>query len=238
VEVLVLFVLGCGLPGATESAAGMGEPSLQAVGALGHTWWHRQPGTMAVAAGTEDQACVQLESWCLLARCWLPGTTAAAAGMEEPSLQAARVLELACQVPASKSHGSCCRHRGSKPVASGSSRACLLGAIVQEPQELLQSQENKAFGQWKPRGLLTGTGFWECSAATAAGTGNQACWLVPSVNCRAVGALGPAYTWVLISLVFQGKGSRLCSRGEHGALSSCVCQEAGLTTQQALNNGV
>jgi hypothetical protein len=30
----------------------------------------------------------------------------------------------------------------------------------------------------------------------------------------------PAYTGVLVSLVFQGEGSRLCRKGEHGVPSS------------------
>jgi hypothetical protein len=71
-------------------------------------------------------------------------------------------------------YGSCCRHRGSKPVDRGSSGACLPDAGVQEPQELLQSQNN-AWGQCEPWGLLASAGFWEHSTAAAAGMENQAC---------------------------------------------------------------
>jgi hypothetical protein len=35
--------------------------------------------------------------------------------------------------------------------------------------------------------------------------------------------MDPAYTGALVSLVFQGEGSRSCIKGEHGALSSSVC---------------
>jgi hypothetical protein len=42
---------------------------------------------------------------------------------------------------------------------------------------------------------------------------------------------GLAYIGVPVSLVFQGKGSRLCIRGEHMAPSFCVCQEAGPTAE-------
>jgi hypothetical protein len=52
----------------------------------------------------------------------------------------------------------------------------------------------------------------------------------PPVTHGAVEAMGPTHTGVPISMVFQGKGSSSCNRGEHGALSCCVCQEVGLTT--------
>jgi hypothetical protein len=65
--------------------------------------------------------------------------------------------------------------------------------------------------------------LWHCCQR------NQACWLEPFVTRGARGALGPAYTGVLVSLVLQSEGSRSCIRGEHGALSLCVCQTAGLT---------
>jgi hypothetical protein len=56
-------------------------------------------------------------------------------------------------------------------------------------------------------------------------------WLAPSVIHGAGVAVGPVCTGALVSLVFQGEGSRSCSRREHGAPSSCVCQEAGLTAK-------
>jgi hypothetical protein len=43
--------------------------------------------------------------------------------------------------------------------------------------------------------------------------------------------MGPAYIGALVSLMFQGEGSRLCMRGLCGALSSCVCLGMGLTTK-------
>jgi hypothetical protein len=54
---------------------------------------------------------------------------------------------------------------------------------------------------------------------------------VSSVITGAAGAMDPAYTGALVSQAFQGEGSRSCSRGEGQALSFCVCQEAGLTTE-------
>jgi hypothetical protein len=59
------------------------------------------------------------------------------------------------------------------------------------------------------------------ATGSAAVMGEQSLW--------AAGALGPAYTGALISLVFQGEGSRSCSMGECGVQSFCVCREAGLT---------
>jgi hypothetical protein len=102
-------------------------------------------------------------------------------------------------VQVTRSHSSCCRNGGPKPAGSGNSGACLLGASVQKPQELLQSQ-NRACGQWEPWGLLAGAGFQEYSTAAAAGTGNQASWLVPSVTSGAMGALvlliqGSQFPW-------------------------------------------
>jgi hypothetical protein len=52
----------------------------------------------------------------------------------------------------------------------------------------------------------------------------------------AAGAVGLACTGVLVSLAFQGEGSRSCSRGEGGVPSSFVCQE-GLTTKIRPSNG-
>jgi hypothetical protein len=43
-------------------------------------------------------------------------------------------------------------------------------------------------------------------------------------------AVGPVCKGELVSLVFKGEGSRLCIRGEHGALSSRVCQVVELTS--------
>jgi hypothetical protein len=62
---------------------------------------------------------------------------------------------------------------------------------------------------------------------------------VLSVTHGVAGTLGLAYTRVLVSLAFQGEGSRLYSDGEHGALSSCVFWEAGLSTEyQVMEPGV
>jgi hypothetical protein len=67
--------------------------------------------------------------------------------------------------------------------------------------------------------------------------GDQACWLAPFVTHGTVGFLGQAYTGSPVSLVFQGEGSRLCTREERGAPSSCVCLEPGLTAKPVQNNG-
>jgi hypothetical protein len=58
--------------------------------------------------------------------------------------------------------------------------------------------------------------------------GYQTSWLVPSVTHRTKEGLGPTYAGMQVSLVFQGEGNRLYSRGLCGALSSCVCLEARL----------
>jgi hypothetical protein len=52
-----------------------------------------------------------------------------------------------------------------------------------------------------------------------------------------VEAKGPACTGVLVSLEFQGEGSRSCGREEHGALNSCVCWEVGLTAKGVPHDG-
>jgi hypothetical protein len=52
----------------------------------------------------------------------------------------------------------------------------------QEPQQLLQSQENKACGQQEPWDLLAGTGYQEAGSCTGMGD--------PSLE--AAGVLGPA----------------------------------------------
>jgi hypothetical protein len=45
--------------------------------------------------------------------------------------------------------------------------------------------------------------------------------------------MGPAYPGVPVSRVFQGEGSRSCSKGEHGVMSSCVYWEIGVTTKHS-----
>jgi hypothetical protein len=57
-----------------------------------------------------------------------------------------------------------------------------------------------------------------------------------SVTCGAAGAEGPACTGVPVSLEFQGEVSRSCGRKEHGAWSSYVYQEIGLTTKGVPSN--
>jgi hypothetical protein len=62
--------------------------------------------------------------------------------------KAVEVLESSCVGTWTfRTHGSCCRDKGSKSSGSQSPGACLPGAGFQEPQELLQSWENKACGQ-------------------------------------------------------------------------------------------
>jgi hypothetical protein len=84
---------------------------------------------------------------------------------------------------------------------------------------------------------VLGTDYWPGipgaqSSGTAAGTGNPK---LLSCTCYhgAAGAVGPAYTDSLVSLAFQSKGSRSCSREKHGAPSSSMCQETGLTAKHA-----
>jgi hypothetical protein len=91
--------------------------------------------------------------------------------------------------------------------------------------------------QEEPSGKVVGVLGPDCqysppersSAALLLTWENQACWLAPSVTHGAVDAVCSAYIGVLVSLEFQGDGSRSCGRGDHGFLSSCVCWEAGFT---------
>jgi hypothetical protein len=59
---------------------------------------------------------------------------------------------------ASRSHGSCCRHRGPKSAGSMSPEACLLVLGYLEPQQLLEVPRNPAFRQQE---------FWACFQAWA-----------------------------------------------------------------------
>jgi hypothetical protein len=79
------------------------------------------------------------------------------------------------------------------------------GGGFQEPWQLLQAWGIQACEQQEPWGLLAGASFQECSIVAAACMGNQAYWPVPSVTHGTVGALGPAYTGVLVSLHFRVK---------------------------------
>jgi hypothetical protein len=62
----------------------------------------------------------------------------------------------------------------------------------------------------------------------AVGIRESSLWLFPSIT--PAGAMEPAYVGSPGSLAFQGEGSWSCSKGEHEAMSSCVCWEAGLPT--------
>jgi hypothetical protein len=50
------------------------------------------------------------------------------------------------------------------------------------------------------------------------------------------GSCGSYLERALFSLAFQGEGGRLCSRGEHGAPSSCACWRAGLMAKPTQSN--
>jgi hypothetical protein len=101
---------------------------------------------------------------------------------------------------------------------------------------LLLVQENKACRQWEFQGLLSHISLWEYSSeALLFAQENKACvqrefWSLifhkgfrePSVTHGASGIMGPAYTGVPVSLVFQDEGSRSCIRGECGS-SEFLC---------------
>jgi hypothetical protein len=93
---------------------------------------------------------------------------AAAAGMGDPSLQAAGVLGPACQVPGSKSYRSCCSYKRTKPAGSESCGACLLAQASRSTvQQLLLAWGTKpaclllllSVEQWEPWVLLI-QGSW------------------------------------------------------------------------------
>jgi hypothetical protein len=80
--------------------------------------------------------------------------------------------------------------------------------------------KNQARVQWEFWGLISHTGFRECSSVELLPPrglgGHLACLLVPSITCGAARDMGPAYTGVLFSLEFQGEGSRSLLWGVRG----------------------
>jgi hypothetical protein len=85
--------------------------------------------------------------------------------------------------------------------------------------------------QQKPLGLLVLVHGLPRAVAAAAVMGEpslQACAFCYSWTS---GSPGPSYAGAQASLAFRGAGSRKCSRGEHGALNSCVCWGAGFTSK-------
>jgi hypothetical protein len=95
------------------------------------------------------------------------------------------------------------------------------GMGFQEPQELLQSQENKALEQQKPWGFVQESSI--VAGASHGGTKPTGLHLLLPTEQQKPWVLlisGHQFPW------FQGEGSRLYSRGESTALSSCVCREA------------
>jgi hypothetical protein len=145
---------------------------------------------------------------CLLAR--LPGATAAAAGMGEPSLRAVGALRPACQVPASRSYRSCCRHGvGTQACGQWEPRSLLAGAGYQEPQHLLQAWGIQACGQWEFWDLLARCQLLGATGASAI-TGEQSLW--------AAGALGSACWCRLL-------GDWYSSCCWHGEPSLLVCHK-------------
>jgi hypothetical protein len=161
-----------------------------------------QEQSLVVLLPAQGEPILQAEA-ALGPACWcqLLGATAATAGSGESSFQAAGVLWPDCP----------CRQGAQySGTAAGSGKPSLwvagvLGAACQH--SLLGPQ-------------YTGT---------AASLGEPSLLAWPSVNRGAAGAMGPAYTETLVSLAFQGEGSRLCSNRERGAPSSCVCGEEDLT---------
>jgi hypothetical protein len=142
--------------------------------------------------------------------------------------------------------------RGTKPSGSGISGACIPGLGLEGSSIVsLEACGIKPLGdgnsvpicQYRlPVAMAAGTGAGQVSLGTVWVSrstvlwhyqhgGNTACCFTPSVTGGAVGALGPAYTEVMVSLAFQTEGSRGYSMGEHGAPSSCVCLGAGLATK-------
>jgi hypothetical protein len=75
--------------------------------------------------------------------------------------------------------------------------------------------------------LIAGMGFQEFSSEVLL----QAWGTKPAGLC----ILLPMGQWCWFHWCFRGKVAMLCSRGEHGAPSSCVCQEAGLTSKRPSN---
>jgi hypothetical protein len=99
-----------------------------------------------------------------------------------------------------RSHSSCCRHKITNLVGSGSSGLCLLDKAFQEPSKVeLQEKENKA------------------------------CWLAPVIPMEQWEPWGLHMQVHRFPWHFRIWGSGLCSRGECGVQSSYVCQEVGLT---------
>jgi hypothetical protein len=82
-------------------------------------------------------------------------------------------------------------------------------------------------GRTKPVGSRS-SGAWFLAQASGRTVpwccfqGNWAGWLMPFVTCGAVGAVVPAYTGVLVSLMFQGEGSRLYNGSTENWVPLCA----------------
>jgi hypothetical protein len=98
-----------------------------------------------------------------------------------------------CWVWVSTSHDSCCSHRRTKPVGSGSSTAQFsawasggCSFVVLFPTRLRRTKPvgSGSSGAWSPSWASGSSVLWCCYR------GKQACWLAPSVIQEAVGAPG------------------------------------------------
>jgi hypothetical protein len=168
---------------------------------------------------------------------------------------AVEALESTCiAVWISRSHGSCCRQGGIKPLGSRSSGACFPGVgsrrAVQwgEPSFRVAGALGPTSWHRLPGAMVAAACLGEpslqavgvlgpdCqpglpgaqSTASAASLGEPSLLACEFCYLWSSRAVDPSYTGVLISLAFQGEGSRLCSGGS--VESSCVCWKAGLTT--------
>jgi hypothetical protein len=124
----------------------------------------------------------------------LSGATAAAAGMGEPSLWASGFMGPACWVQAPGGQCSNAASTGDPSLGSRSLGACLPGAGFQEPQELLQSWENKAVGSGSSGTCLLS---W--------GSGSTVQWYCRLGHCKPVSLhlLLPVEQWEPCVLLMQ-----------------------------------
>jgi hypothetical protein len=156
--------------------------------------------------------------------CEFPGITAAAADTGDPSLWAVGILGLFVGHGLQEGRKVALQAQGNQTFRQWEPWGLLNSASFQDPQELLQSWENKACGQQEPWGLFAGEDYQKHSIAAAASTVEST--LLAYTFCYLWSSKSPGFSWH-----FRVKGSWSCSRREHGAPSSCMSQEAGLTTK-------
>jgi hypothetical protein len=132
----------------------------------------------------------------------------------------AGVLGPGCQprLLGAQSSGAAACTGETKPAGSRSPGACLLVLTARNHSSCswlggTKSEGHGSSGAWLLHGFRK-----RSPVALLSAWGKQACWPAPFVTLGAAGTMGPAYTGMQESLVFQGEGNRLCSRG--GAWSS------------------